>query len=166
MSILIIIRKGQLITSDIFTHLDQPFHELEGKKWGIIGLGQIGTQVATVAQILGCDVSYYSTSGLNNDAPFSQVDLDTLLSQSDIISIHAPLNASTQALVARDQLQLLKEGAILLNLGRGSCSRRRLGLYVRSKIIFCGLDVLEQEPMVSSSPQSIKQRSTSYNSSY
>ncbi len=134
--------------SPIFTHLERPFVEIRGKKWGIIGLGAIGEGVADIATAFGAEVCYYSTSSKNNNETYSKVGLSTLLEHCDIISIHAPLNANTQGLISQSELLQLKEGAILLNLGRGGIvDEAALARIMDVKNISVGLDVLEVEPM-------------------
>ena len=107
------------VKSPIFTKFNPTFFDISGKKWGIIGLGNIGKGVAKVATAFGADVSYYSTSGLNNNSEYARVELDELLKNSDIISIHAPFSSDTRDLLNIVNLPLLKQDAILLNLGRG-----------------------------------------------
>lgn len=134
--------------SDIFTHLDRPFFELKEKKWGVIGLGTIGLEVANIAKAFGCEVHYYSTSGANNNSNFKRVELNELLAESDIISIHSPLNADTKNLINYENLRLLRDNTILLNLGRGGIiNELDLANAIDSKNIFVGLDVLEHEPI-------------------
>ena len=77
------VKSGDYIRSDIFSHFTMKFHELYGKTWGIIGLGEIGRGVAEVAKLFGCKIIYYSTSGKNQNPNYEQVDLDTLLETSD-----------------------------------------------------------------------------------
>jgi len=139
--------------SPTFTHIDVPFSELKGKRWGIIGFGAIGQRVAEIAQVFGCELCYYSTSGKNAQQGIKQVDLTTLLSSCDIISIHAPLNAQTENLIGDEQLALLKPGAVILNLGRGGiideqAMAKALDLYD----IYHGTDVLATEPMLENHP--------------
>lgn len=140
--------------SDIFTHLDVPFYELENKNWGIIGLGTIGTKVANIAKSFGCNVNYYSTSGKNNNTDFNQINLEELLSTSDVISIHAPLNDSTLNLLNKANLNTLKDGAILINVGRGGIINEvDLAKQIDSnKVLFCGLDVISKEPIEKENP--------------
>ncbi|NPA73191.1 MAG: D-2-hydroxyacid dehydrogenase [Epsilonproteobacteria bacterium] len=134
--------------SDIFTNLDKPFFEIKDKKWGIIGLGTIGKEVAKIATAFGCNVSYYSTSGKNRSSDFKRVDLKKLLKESDIISIHAPLNEKTNNLITKKELSLLKEGAVLLNLGRGGIvNEKDLAKTLDKKDIYVGLDVTSKEPI-------------------
>ena len=87
------------IDSDIFTHFTPTFFDLKDKVWGIIGLGDIGKGVAKVAESFGCQVQYYSTSGKNHHDSYKKVELEELLKQSDVISIHAPLNSDTKDLI-------------------------------------------------------------------
>jgi len=141
------------INSPIFTNLQEPYFDIEGKTWGIIGLGDIGKRVAKVAEAFGAEVCYYSTSGKNRDASFKRVDLDELLKTSDIISIHAPLNEKTKNLINLDNLNLLKEKVLLLNLGRGGIiNEKDLAQSMNQSNILVGLDVLEYEPMKSDNP--------------
>ncbi len=148
------VKSGDYIRSDIFSHFVTKFHELAGKTWGIIGLGDIGKGVAEVAKVFGCSIIYYSTSGKNNDSTYQQVDLDTLLKESDVISIHAPLNAATRDLIGEAELRKMKESAILLNLGRGPIvNEQALTTALKENWIGgAGLDVLTREPMSADNP--------------
>lgn len=147
-------KSGEYTKSPIFTNLDRPFYEIKGKTWGIIGLGTIGKAVARVAKAFGCDVVYHSTSGNNTDQEFKREDLDVLLSISDIVSIHAPLNQNTKNLITYDKLKLMKKEAILLNLGRGGIvNEADLAKALDEEIIkAAGLDVLEKEPICPDNP--------------
>ncbi|HKL99372.1 MAG TPA: D-2-hydroxyacid dehydrogenase [Mobilitalea sp.] len=148
------VKSGEYIKSDVFSHFTMKFNELAGKTWGIIGLGDIGKGVAEVAKIFGCRVIYYSTSGKNHNTDYKQVDLDTLLITSDVISIHAPLNDSTRDLIAEEELCKMKKSAILLNLGRGPIvNEQALAKALKEDwISAAGLDVLSKEPMRASNP--------------
>lgn len=143
------VKSGQYARSNMFSHFAMSFHELDGKTWGIIGLGQIGRKVAEVASSFGCRVLYYSTSGKHDDKVFSRVDWETLLAESDIISIHAPLSKATEGLVDREAFQKMKQSAILLNLGRGPiiCQGALADALQKGEIAGAGLDVLETEPI-------------------
>jgi glycerate dehydrogenase len=148
------VKSGEYIRSDIFSNLKVNFHELSGKTWGIIGLGEIGRGVAQAARVFGCEIIYYSTTGVNNNTDYKRVDLDTLLSISDIISIHAPLNDTTRDLIGESQLRKMKRDAILLNLGRGPIiNEQALAEALRDNLIGgAGLDVLSAEPMAATNP--------------
>ena len=142
------VKDGSWQKSEVFTHVAKPFFELKGKKWGIIGLGEIGRGVAKIATAFGAEVSYYSTSGKNDNSEYTRETISNLLEQSDVISIHAPLNSDTKDLIAHSELLMMKDGATLLNLGRGGIvSEEALSYILDAKPIYVGLDVLEKEPM-------------------
>jgi len=140
--------------SEIFTHLGRSFFEIKDKSWGIIGLGAIGKEVASIASALGANIQYYSTSGANKkNSKYNNVELETLLKTSDIISIHSPLNERTKDLINSKNLKFLKSGAILINVGRGGIiNEADLALALDSSKIYAGLDVLENEPMKENHP--------------
>jgi len=147
------VKDGSWTESKLFTHVQQPFFELKGKKWGIIGLGEIGKGVANIAKAFGAEVSYYSTSGKNDNKEFKKETISNILEQSDVVSIHAPLNASTEGLIAHSEFLMMKDGAILLNLGRGGIvDEKALSYILDAKPIYVGLDVLEKEPMTANNP--------------
>jgi glycerate dehydrogenase len=138
--------------SEIFTHI-QNWFEISGKRWGIIGLGEIGRGVARIAESFGAGVVYYSTSGKNSNAEFKRVDVTELLSTSDIISVHAPLNENTKNLLNYEKLSLIKDNAVLVNLGRGGIiNEKDLARVLEEKNIFAGLDVFEKEPLKPDNP--------------
>ncbi|MEA1880055.1 MAG: D-2-hydroxyacid dehydrogenase [Campylobacterota bacterium] len=143
-----VVKSGTWSQSALFTDVSQPFHEISGKKWGIIGLGTIGKGVAQIATAFGAEVNYYSTSGENLNAAYPHQPLETLLKQSDIISIHAPLNDNTYDLINEFNLSYLKEKSLLLNLGRGGIvNETDLAFELDRREIYAGLDVLETEPL-------------------
>lgn len=144
---------GKWQKSAIFTHIDKPFYELDGKRVGVIGLGDIGSNFAKKAEAFNCEVVYYSTSGKNNNSSYKRVELDELLSTSDIISVHCPLNENTQNLLKYENMKTIKEGAILLNLGRGGIiNEEDLAKIIDEKEIYAGIDVVEKEPIEESNP--------------
>jgi glycerate dehydrogenase len=148
------VKNEKYIGDRMFTHFDQVFHELSHKTWGIIGLGNIGHKVAQIAEAFGCNVQYYSTSGQNNDAHYQRVDLDTLLSTSDVLSIHAPLNDDTFHLLDKTAFHKMKPSAILLNVGRGPIIvEQDLAEALEQGVIAgAGVDVLDREPMSPDNP--------------
>lgn len=148
------VKSGEYTRSDIFSNFEVKFHELYGKTFGIIGLGEIGQGVAKIAELFGCKVVYYSTSGKNNNTDYERVDLPTLLRESDVVSIHAPLNEVTQDLIGEAELAMMKPDAILLNLGRGPIvNQEALAEALLNKSIGgAGLDVLAVEPMLPDNP--------------
>jgi len=144
---------GKWQKSPLFTHIDEPFFELDGKRVGVIGLGAIGSSFASRAQAFDCEVVYYSTSGKNSNNEFKRVELDELLKTSDIISIHCPLNPQTQNLLNYENMKNIKDKAILLNLGRGGIiNEEDLSKIIDEKEIYCGIDVVNVEPIEESNP--------------
>ncbi len=148
------VKTEKYIGDTIFTHFANRFHELSGMTWGVIGLGAIGRRVADIAKAFGCHVIYYSTSGKNSQPGYERVDFETLLKESDIVSVHAPLDENTKGLMNRDAFAKMKKNAIFLNLGRGPIVNEadlaealELGV-----IAAAGLDVLETEPMTEQNP--------------
>ena len=143
------VKDGSYSKSPIFTNISKSFFEVKGKKWGIIGLGSIGRGVANVASAFGAEVSYYSTSGVNRNEDYQRATLQELLKSCDIISIHAPLNDKTNNLLDYEQLLTCKNGAVVLNLGRGGIiNEEAVAKIVDEKNISFGLDVLSREPML------------------
>ncbi len=148
-----VVKNGEWSKSALFTDVSRPFFEIAGKRWGIIGLGSIGKEVARVATAFGAKVCYHSTSGENYGQKYPHMALDELLQECDIISIHCPLNEKTQNLLNASNLGLLKNGAILLNLGRGSIiNEGDLAEELDKKEIYAGLDVLSPEPIAGDNP--------------
>jgi glycerate dehydrogenase len=147
------VKEGTYSRSEIFTDISKPFFEIKGKKWGIIGLGSIGKGVANIAKTFGAELFYYSTSGRNRSDDYQRMNLDELLKSCDIISVHAPLNEQTNNLLDYEQLLTCKEGAVVLNLGRGGIiNEEAVARIVDEKNIYFGLDVLAQEPMRENHP--------------
>jgi glycerate dehydrogenase len=147
------VKSGEWQREAVFAHIGPSFSELRGKTWGIIGLGEIGCNVAKIAQAFGANVCYYSTSGKNENSNFEKITLSRLIENSDVISIHAPLNPSTENLISHSELLQMKDGAVLLNLGRGGIvDEDALSVIIDVKPIFVGLDVLTKEPMKTPHP--------------
>lgn len=146
------VKEGSWSSSSIFTHLDRAFFEIKDKSWGIIGLGNIGKQVANIASAFGANVKYYSTSGKNSDDSYKRVELEELM-KSDIISIHAPLNPQTKDLITKKELGLMSEGSVLINVGRGGIvNEADLAKAIDEQGILAGLDVAEVEPIPNDNP--------------
>lgn len=147
--------KSEKYVNDVsFTHFAKAFHELSGMTYGIIGLGNIGRRVADIAKAFGCRVIYYSTSGRNSQPGYERVNFDELLEQSDIVSIHAPLDENTLGLMNKEAFAKMKKSAILLNVGRGPIiNEADLAEALNNKTIAAaGLDVLSVEPMQEDNP--------------
>lgn len=147
------VKDGEWIKSPIFTNVSMNIMEIFGKRFGVIGLGTIGTEVARIAKAFGADVVYHSTSGKNRSTEFPSVSLDALLKTCDIISIHCALNDQTKNLIDANAISKLKDGAILMNFGRGSIvDEEALAKALDEREIYAALDVLEQEPMNKDNP--------------
>ncbi len=147
------VKSGKWSKSPIFTHLKREFFEIKDKTWGIIGLGNIGKSVADIATAFGAKVVYYSTSGVNRNSEYQRKSLDDLLKTSDIISIHAPLNEKTDNLIGKQELSMMKKGAVILNMGRGGIvNEEDLAYAIDNFDIFAGLDVSKIEPMRADNP--------------
>ncbi len=148
------VKSGSYADDKLFTHFAQNFRELAGKTWGIIGLGTIGRRVAQIAEAFGCKVQYYSTSGRNHTDDYKEVSFGELLATSDIVSIHAPLNAQTEGLMDAAAFKQMKKTAVLINVGRGPIIvEKDLAEALRDgEIAGAGLDVLSVEPMSKESP--------------
>lgn len=112
-------KSGRYAASDRIFNFDRPTAQLRGKRWGIIGMGNIGREVARLAEAFGCEVCYYSTSGIARNEGYKSVSLNELLSGSNVVSIHCPLNDRTRSLVGAEQLRLMRRSAILINVARG-----------------------------------------------
>lgn len=148
------VKSGEYSNSHMFTNLDRPFNELMGKTWGIVGLGSIGRGVAKVCEAFGVNVIYYSTSGKNNNSDYRRVNLEELLKESDIISIHAPLNDNTKGLINYETLCQMKKEAVIVNMGRGPIivDEDLAKAIDEEKISGAALDVFSVEPIQKDNP--------------
>lgn len=143
------VKTGEYYENGIFSDMSWPFFELKGKKLGIIGMGNIGQRVARIAVALGMEVAYYSTSGTSHCKDYPSLPLEDLLSVSDIVTIHAPLNDATRNLVTYDRLKLMKPSAYILNMGRGGIINEQDLADALSDNIIAGAatDVYVREPL-------------------
>ncbi len=148
------VKSGAYSAQDRFSNFDRTFYDLEGKTWGIIGMGTIGRRVAGLAQAFGCRVIFYSASGKSTCTDYERVEFDTLLQESDILSLHCPLSDRTRGLINQDALSKMKKTAVLVNVARGPVvdTRALCDALVTDRIAGAGLDVLEQEPMAKDNP--------------
>lgn len=150
------VKSGAYSAQDRFSNFDIPFNELEGKTWGIIGMGNIGKRVAKIATAFGCKVIFHSVTGKSTCTDYPQVDKDTLLKESDFLSLHCPLSDLTRNFINKEALAKMKKSAILINVARGPVVNNR-DLYealVAEQILAAGLDVVEKEPLELSNPLS------------
>ena len=148
------VKSGKYVDDVMFTHFSNVFHDLSGRTWGVVGLGAIGRRVADIAGMFGCRVIYYSTSGAHDAPGYTRVDFGTLLAESDIVSVHAPLNENTEHLMNAEAFRKMKKSAVFLNLGRGSIvvEQDLADALRQGEIAAAGLDVLTAEPMSADNP--------------
>ncbi|MGN1179957.1 MAG: D-2-hydroxyacid dehydrogenase [Suilimivivens sp.] len=150
------VKSGEYGAQDRFSNFDIPYTELAGKTWGIIGMGNIGRKVAEIARAFGCRVIFYSVTGKSSITEYERVDFDTLLKESDVLSLHCPLSDVTRNLINLDALKRMKKTAILINVARGPVVNDE-DLYTaltENYILGAGLDVTGTEPMKDSNPLS------------
>lgn len=145
------VKSGEYTKSGVQNKLTPVFHELYGKTFGIVGLGNIGKQVARVAEAFGCKVLCFKRTP---DPEFNCVDLETLLKQSDIVTLHLPLSDETKHIIGKKELALMKKSAILVNTARGAVTDEEAVAETIEKGIIGGFatDVYSVEPMQANSP--------------
>lgn len=148
------VKSGTYGAQDRFSNFDKPFNELEGKTWGIVGMGGIGRKVAGLATAFGCKVIFYSASGKSTCTEYERVELDRLLQESDILSLHCPLSDRTRGLINKEALSKMKSSAILVNVARGAIvdTQALYDALMEGQIAAAGLDVLEKEPISKDNP--------------
>lgn len=123
--------------------------ELEGKKFGVVGTGAIGERVALIAQAFGCEVYAYSRT-VKDLLGVKYVDLDTLLSECDIVSLHTPLNAQTKGLINKENIKRMKKNAVLINTARGPVvdTDALAEALKEGRLAGACIDVFEKEPPI------------------
>ena len=138
-------------TEDIF-HFGRPVRQLRGSKWGVVGMGAIGREVARLASAFGCDVAYASTSGAVRKEKYPQMTLTELLGWADVVSVHCPLTPATKGLIGKKELSMMKPTSIIINVARGGIiEEAALADALNNKVIAgAGLDVFSREPLHSS----------------
>ena len=148
------VKDGSYTAGGLANHLGRPFREIAGKGWGIIGMGAIGRRVADIASAFGARVSYASLSGAVREERFPRVSPEELLKNSDIISIHAPLNEKTENFINESTLALMKPTAVIVNVGRGGIiNSAHLGAAIDGGAIAgAAIDVFPTEPPAAEDP--------------
>ena len=146
------VKSGAYARSGVFTYMNEEFSEISGKKFCVVGLGNIGSKVYQIAEAFGCEVCYFSTSGTNIAEGYKQVSFEEVL-KCDIISIHCGLNEKTKNLFDEKALSQMKPTAVLANFGRGgivneiavsdAIDTQKIGGYIT--------DVFEVEPLAKTS---------------
>lgn len=137
--------------SGIQNCLTPVYHELEGRKWGLVGCGGIGSKVAEVAKALGCEICVYKRTP---HPVYNNMDIDTLMKECDIISVHTPLNDDTKNLINRQRIFSMKKDAIFINVARGAVAdEEALADAVKQGAIGgIGIDVYSEEPFPENHP--------------
>ena len=145
---------GSYSRNNQFTYLGSPYWQLHGKRFGIIGLGHIGSQVARIAEAFGCEIVYWSSSGKDRNPSYQRLELDDLLSSSDVVSIHAPLSDQTNQLISYEKIQLMKDQALLINTSRGGIIKEDdLARATHDRLIRgAAIDVFSEEPLPEDHP--------------
>lgn len=147
------VKSAMYANSAMFTDMSREFSEISGKKFCVVGLGNIGKEIYKIAKAFGCDTYYYSTSGQNDTKDFRRVGFDEMI-ESDIISIHCGLNEKTKDLFDSQAVSKMKKSAILCNFGRGGivCEKSVADALDGGLIAGYVSDVFEKEPMCMKSP--------------
>ncbi len=152
-------KSGEYAAAERIFNFDRPTAQLRGKRWGIVGMGNIGREVARLAEAFGCEVNYHSTSGVTRDELYSALSLNELLSTSDIVSVHCPLNERTHNLIANEELKKMKSSAILINVARGGIVNEQdlADALNEGTIRGAALDVFTSEPLRESPLYNLKE---------
>lgn len=151
---------GRYAKADRAFCYDRHTFQISGKKWGIVGMGNIGREVARLASAFGCEVRYFSTSGVKREEAYPAMELDELLKWSDIVSVHSPLTERTRGLIGRNELQLMKPSALIINVARGGIIDEAALAEALDKgwVAAAALDVFSVEPLRESPLYNIKDK--------
>ena len=143
------VKSGRYSASGMFTDVSVNWWELAGKTIGIIGMGNIGRKVAQISEAFGMNVCYFSTSGTSHCKDYPSLPLEQLLAQADIVSVHAPLNERTDALIGEKELAMMKSSAYIVNMGRGGIVVEEALVKAVDEGVIAGaaLDVYSVEPL-------------------
>ena len=145
------VRSGEYTQKGIANRLIPVYHEIAGKTWGIVGYGNIGRQVAQVAQAMGCRVLIYKRTPIEG---LDCVNFDTICQKSDILSLHVPLNEQTRNLLDAEHIGMLKKDAIVINVARGAVADEEAlaDAVLNGEIGGIGIDVYSKEPFDAEHP--------------
>ena len=145
------VKSGDYTKSGIFNRVEPVFREMSALTWGVVGLGNIGVKVASIAKTMGCRVLAYKRTPVEE---YECVDMDTLCKESDIITVHTPLNDATFHLINEQRLSQMKDGVVLVNVARGAVFDEEAvtNAVLNGKIGGLGVDVYSTEPMQKDSP--------------
>lgn len=148
------VKNGTYATSPLTYHFGRTTHQLHGSNWGVVGLGNIGREVAKVAATLGCEVRYASTSGVQRQEPYQAMPLNELLAWADVVSVHCPLTPQTRGLIGTCELAQMKSSAILINVARGGIVDETALAEALDNNTLAGaaIDVFTREPITAENP--------------
>lgn len=145
------VKSGRYTAGGVQNHLKPYFNEAAGKTWGIIGLGNIGRQVARIAGAMGVNVI---ANPHKKQKDYNCADLEELCRVSDIISVHVPLTAETRGMIDEKHIAMMKDGVVFINVSRGAVADEEalVKAFENGKIGGLGIDVYSAEPMTENSP--------------
>ena len=145
------VKSNKYSQSGIFNCVKPVFHEMSQMTWGVVGLGNIGRKVGNIAREMGCKVLAYKRTPCDD---FECLDIETLLRESDIVSLHTPLNDETKHLINGERLKIMKKNAILINVARDAVvDEEAVTCAIENGLITgLGVDVYSTEPMQKNSP--------------
>ncbi len=145
------VRNGDYTKKGIANCLEPVYHEIAGKTWGIVGFGNIGRQVGAVAKAMGCRVLVNKRTPVED---WDCVDLEQICRESDILSIHTPLNDSTRGLMDDAHIRMMKPTAILINVARGAVTDESAltDAILENRLGGIGIDVYTTEPFPTDHP--------------
>ncbi len=145
------VRSGEYTKCGLANRLTPVYHEIAGKTWGFVGYGNIGKQVARVAEALGCRILVYKRTPVENA---ECVDFDTVCQKSDILSLHVPLNEQTRNLLDTEHVAMLKKNAVVIKVARGAVTDEEAlaSAILQENIGGLGVDVYSKEPFGTDHP--------------
>ena len=145
------VRSGEYTKGGLANRLTPVYHEIAGRTWGIVGYGNIGRQVARVAEAMGCHVLAYKRNPVKDAAC---VDFDTICQKSDILSLHVPLNNETRNLLDKEHIAMLKKDTVVINVARGAVADEEelANAILEERIGGLGVDVYSKEPFDTEHP--------------
>ncbi len=146
-----LVHSGRYTADGIANRLTPVYRELSALTWGVVGGGGIGGRVAKLAESLGCRVLMHRRQA---DPHFETVDIDTLCKESDIISLHVPLNEGTRNLINRERIAIMKPAAVLVNTARGAVTDEAAlaDAILENRLGGLGVDVYSMEPFPADHP--------------
>jgi len=148
------VKSGDYSASGRQFHFRYANRQLHGSRWGIVGLGAIGREVARLAEAFGCEVRYTSVSGVVRPESCPALPLDELLAWADVVSVHCPLNDRTRMLIGATELARMKPSAILINVARGGIvdEQALAAALDAGRLAGAAFDVFPVEPLPADSP--------------